>query len=251
MNGKKAIEKGVEMAKRLTWAEKLRRWQKGQDEATAKVLMSPPGKTTLLQATPFPGVVIIMGSRGSGKTGLAHEIMSQLHNRRGLGGALLLPIVPRGKSRLLPSWVRVVISASQLPKKSVCIIDEAAQVAHARRSQCATAVLLDNLISISRHRQQLIIFIAHHSRKLDINLIHDSDRLFWKQPTEAHALFERDELQLFTRKALGFFADIRGEKARLKATYVMDLHHLKFSRFNNGLPPWWSQTISHGFQNYR
>ncbi|MBA7654358.1 hypothetical protein ES703_62235 [subsurface metagenome] len=239
------------MTPKVTWAEKLKRWQKGQNEATARALMSPPAKTTLLQSIPFPGVVIIMGSRGSGKTGLAHEIMSQLHNRRRLGGALLLPTVPRGKSRVLPSWVKVVMSISQLPKRSVCIIDEAAQVAHARRSQSATAVQLDNLVSISRHRQQLILFISHHSRKLDLNLIHDSDRILWKQPTEAHALFERDELQLFTRKALEFFAGIKGEKARQKATYIMDLHHLQFTWFNNSLPSWWSETISHGFQDYR
>lgn len=239
------------MTPKLTWGEKLRRWQKAQDEDTAKALMSPPEKTTLLRATPFPGVVIVMGSRGSGKTGLAHEIMSQFHNRRHFGGALLLPAIPRAKSRLLPSWVKVALSISQLPKRSVCIIDEAAQVAHARRSQSAMAVQLDNLISISRHRQQLIIFIAHHSRKLDINLIHDSDRLFWKQPTEAHALFERDELQLFTRKALEFFTGIKGERARQKLTYVMDLHHLQFLRFNNSLPPWWSEAISDGFQDYR
>jgi hypothetical protein len=234
---------------RKSWSEKLKQWQKGQDETTAKAIMSPPGKTTLLRAVPFPGVVIIMGRRGSGKSGLAHEIMSQFHSRRNLGGALLLPFTP--KRRLLPSWIRVVPSIFQLPKRCVCLIDEAAQVAHARRTQAAAAVQLDNLISISRHRHQLILFISHHSRKLDLNLIHDSDRLFWKQPTEAHALFERDELQLFTRKALEFFASIRGEKAQQKATYVMDLHHLQFLHFNNGLPPWWCETISEGFQDYR
>lgn len=236
------------MTKKL-WTEKLKQWQKGQDEATAKAIMSEPEKTTLLKSIPFPGVVIIMGARGSGKTGLAHEIMSQLHSRRMLGGALLLPMPPH--RRMVPTWIKVVSSISLLPKRSVCIIDEAAQVAHARRSQSAGAVQLDNLISISRHRLQLILFISHHSRKLDLNLIHDSDRLFWKRPTEAHALFERDELQLFMRKALEFFAGIKGERAQQKATYIMDLHHLQFKWFNNGLPPWWSETISHGFQDSR
>ena len=234
-----------------TWAEKLKMWQKAQDENTAKALMSPPEKTTLLKAIPFPGVVIIMGSRGSGKTGLAHEIMETFHDSRKLGGALLLPLSLRGKKKLLPSWVKVVSSISQLPKKSVSIIDEAAQVAHARRSQSTMAVQLDNLISISRHRQQLILFISHHSRKLDLNLIHDSDRIVWKCPTEAHALFERDELQRFTRKALEFFTSIKSGKARQKATYLMDLHHLRFLWFNNGLPSWWSETISQGFQDLR
>jgi hypothetical protein len=234
------------------WAERLKKWQKGQDEAMAKALMSAPARTTILKAIPFPGVVIIMGARGKGKTALAHEIMGQFHNKRHLGGALLLPSpLPRTKNRLLPSWVKVVTSVSILPKNSVAVVDEAAQVAHARRAQSATAINLDNLVSISRHRKQLIIFIAHHSRKLDINLIHDSDVLLWKEPTEAHVLFERDEMQTFTRKARDFFSGINSHKARLKATYVMDLHHLSFAWLNNSLPQWWSEALSNGFEDYR
>lgn len=240
------------MNPKVSWAEKLKRWQKGQDEALAKSLMSPPEQTTLLKAIPFPGVVIIMGARGAGKTGLAHEIMRQFHNRKHLGGAILLPqYLPPKQKRLLPDWMQVVTMVNLLPKRSVCLIDEAAQVAHARRSQSASAVKLDNLISISRHRQQLILFVSHHSRKLDINLIHDSDRLLWKQPTEAHALFERDELQLFTRKALEFFNGVRTDSTKLKATYLMDLHHMQFRWFKNGLPEWWCEALSNGFQDYR
>ena len=237
------------MTPKQSWAQKLKAWQKGQDEATAKALLSPPVKTTLLAVIPNTGVILIMGSRGAGKSGLAHEIMAQVHNRRKLGGALLLPSVR--KKPPVPGWIKVVSSISELPMRSVCVIDEAAQVAHARRSQSAQAVEMDNLISISRQRQQLIVLVSHHSRKLDLNLIHDSDKILWKQPTEAHALFERDELQMFTRKALEFFGNIKSEKARQKATYVMDLHRLRFSWFNNGLPTWWSDAISCGFQGHK
>lgn len=235
-----------------TWSQKLKKWQKDGDESRAKSIMSPPEKSTILRSLPFPGVVLIMGARGKGKTGLAHEIMRQFHSRKHLAGAILYPeVLSRKKRKLVPEWVKIVSSINALPKKSVVIIDEAAQVAHSRRSQSAAAVKLDNLISISRHRKQLILFISHHSRKLDINLIHDSDRLVWKEPTEAHAMFERDELQLFTRKALDFFAAIKGEKARMKATYVMDLHHMKFSSFNNGLADWWCDQLSDGFEDIR
>jgi len=229
-----------------SWAQKLKTWQKGQDEASAKALMSPPTKTTLLAMLPHTGVIIIMGARGGGKSGLAHEILAQAHAKRHIGGALLLP--GARKRPRLPRWIKVVSSISQLPTRSVCVIDEAAQVAHARRSQSGQAIEIDNLVSISRQRKQLIVLVSHHSRKLDLNLIHDSDKILWKQPTEAHALFERDELQMFTRKALEFFGTIKGTKARLRATYVMDLHELKFSRFNNGLPSWWSEQVSCGFQ---
>lgn len=240
------------MSAKKSWSEKLKAWEKAQDEALAKALMSPPTHTTMLQAVPFPGVVIILGARGKGKTGLGHAIMEVFHSRRRLPGAVLVPVtMVKAMQRVLPKWIKPVTSISSLPKGAVCLIDEATQVAHARRTQSATAIRLDNLVSISRHRRQLIIFITHHSRKLDINLIHDSDRLLWKEPTEAHALFERDEIQLFTRKALDFFRAIKGEKNRLKATYVMDLHHMTFSKFNNKLPLWWTDRISNGFEDFR
>lgn len=231
-----------------SWVEKRKQWQKAQDEAIAKVLMSPPAKSTILKTIPFPGVVIILGTRGSGKSGLAHEIMYCFHTSKHLDGAILMPeLLPPKKRKLLPKWIKVVSSIRSLPKKSVCIIDEAAQVAHARRTQSAQAVSLDNLISISRHRQQLIVVVVHHSRKLDLNIIHDSDRIIWKQPTQAHALFERDEMQLFTRKAIEFFGSLKTEKSRMNHSYVMDFHSLRFLWFRNGLPPWWCDELSAGW----
>ena len=240
------------MAAKESWATKFKKWERDQKETFAKALMSPPEPTTILKAIPYPGVIILMGSRGSGKTGLAHEIMSQFHSKKKLQGCLLLTgVLTRSQKKFLPAWVSTVSAVSQLPRKAVVLIDEAAQLAHARRSQSAMAVNLDNLISISRHRMQLIIFIAHHSRKLDINLIHDSDRLLWKQPTEAHVMFERDELQMFTRKAMEFFSQIKGEKQRKRATYVMDLHHLRFGQMTNKLPSYWREEISNGFQAFK
>ena len=237
------------MTPKQSWSNKLKAWQKGQDEATAKALMSPPVKKSLLSVIPATGVILIMGRRGSGKSGLAHEIMAQAHHTRKMGGALLLPSTR--KKPKLPAWIKVVCSTKELPMNSVCVIDEAAQVAHARRSQSAQAIEIDNLVSISRQRQQLIVLVSHHARKLDLNLIHDADKILWKQPTEAHALFERDELQMFTRKALEFFGAIKGPKARQRATYVMDLHQLQFCCFNNGLPSWWTEDVSCGFVSYQ
>lgn len=110
---------------------------------------------------------------------------------------------------------------------------------------------LDNLIGISSQRNQLIIFISHHSRKLDLNVIHEVDRIFWKEPTYAHQLFERDELSDFTMRAYDFLHSIGGEKAKKKATLVMDFHNLnlRFLKCNNNLPPWWSDDLSRLLQD--
>lgn len=241
------------MAPKKSYMDKLKDWRKQNADNYAKTLMSSPAKTTLLRVIPFPGVVLIMGHRRYGKTGVAHEIAYEMHTRRGTTAALHLPGVPdelrRKMQRLLPKWIRITTSTSQWPKDAVVIFDEASQSAHARRTQTGDAVSLDNLIGISGQRNQLILFISHHSRKLDPNVVHEVDRILWKMPTHAHALFERDELSDFTYKALDFFGKIRGETAKKRATLVMDFHQLQFSTFNNKLPPWWNDKLSRIFQD--
>ena len=242
------------MAPKRSWNDRLKRWEDARRERIAIALLSPPEHTTIMQAIPYPGVVLIMGARRKGKSGVAHKIMHVFHQRRHLNGAIYLPPtflhLKRKLERLVPDWIQVVTSISRLPSNSVVLIDEAAQAAHARRTQSKTSVTLDNLIGISGQRSQLILFVSHHSRKLDPNVVHECDRVLWKPPTYAHALFERDEIHRFTFKALDFFEGLKSDKARLKATLVMDFHHLRFSTFNNELAPWWSEELSHLFEEF-
>lgn len=235
------------------WFEKLKKWRKDKQEEYAKAILSPPGTATLYGVLPYPGVVLVMGARRKGKTGLAHEAARQFHSRRRIPAVVHLPHAPEAQrkkiQRLLPPWMKIVSRVSEWPKNCIVIYDEAAQSAHARRTQSGDAVQLDNLIGISGQRNQLIIFISHHSRKLDLNVIHEVDRIFWKEPTYAHQMFERDELSDFTMRAYDFFHEIKGEKAKLKATLMMDFHNLRFLKFNNGLPPWWCNDLSCLFQD--
>ena len=246
---------GRSMVKTRSWADKLKDWRKKHEEAYAKAVLSPPPKTTIYRTIPFPGVVLIMGHRRWGKSGLAHEIANQFHNKRHVKGVLHLPDVPdpvrRKVQKLLPKWFTVVTSRADWPKNAIVLYDEASQSAHARRSQSSAAVDLDNLIGICGQRNQLILFVCHHSRKLDINVVRGVDLIMWKRPTQAHAVFERDELSDFAFKALEFFSEIKGDVAKKKATLVMDFQNLKFSQFNNSLPPWWTDELSRIFQDIK
>lgn len=234
-----------------SWGEKLRKWQRTGDEKFAKAVMSKPGKTTIAREIPFPGVIVIMGDIRRGKTGLAFSIMDGFHKRRGLPGCLFLPFKLSPKKRkALPSWVSVVGNMAMLPKRSVVVFDEAAQTAHARRAMSSDAISLDALTALAGQRDQLIIYIAHFSRKLDPNLITAAHRVIWKEPTQAHAMFERDEMQMFTRRALEVFADIKGNVTRLRTSYVMDFRHLRFSTMTNGLPDWWCDELSRIFEDH-
>lgn len=241
---------------KISWTERLKKWRQNHEEEYAKIIMSPPEQTTALRAFPFPGTVLIMGAKRKGKSGLAHDVAEKLHNRKGLPAVLHLPISVPMKMRdevqkLLPAWMKVVTSMDEWPKKCIIIYDEAAQGAHARRSQSGNAVHLENIIGISGQREQLIIFIAHHSRKLDINIFRDIDRIAWKLPTYAHWIFERNEFSDFVMKAFDFFRKIRRESTIYRTTVMVDFQNLRIMTFTNGLPSYWSDKLSRLFENMK
>lgn len=238
---------------KTNWSDKLRKWRRDNEESYAMTILSPPRKISLYQALPFPGLVLVMGDRRMGKTAIAHEGANVMHKRRGLPAVVHIPNVPESIkkkiAKLLPPWMHLVTSRNQWPKDCIVIYDEAAQSAHARRSQSGQAVELDDLIGISGQRNQLIFFISHHSRKLDVNVVTEVNRIMWKKPTYAHQLFERDEVHDFSMRAYEFFRNIKGEVARKRATLVLDFDEFSLYQVNNSLPPWWSDDLSRLFQD--
>ena len=236
-----------------SWGDKLKNWRQKHAEGYAKAILAPPEKTSLYRCIPYPGCVLIMGRRRFGKSGLAHEIVNQFHNKRGCPAVLHLPHVPekmrKKVQKLLPNWFKVMTDYNKWPEGAFVVYDEASQSAHARRSQSEYAVTLDNMIGISGQRNQTILFISHHSRKLDLNIIHELDLIIYKQPTYAHAIWERDELSDITYKAAEFFKPIKSELARKKASLLLDFETFEFQTFNNQLAPWWSDDLSRLFRD--
>jgi len=245
-----------------TFLDKLRRWRKDKEEQYARAIMEMPAKGTIIKAIPFPGVVLIMGRRRFGKTALAHEIANQIHKVRNVPAVVHLPPsapqeIKKKIQKILPDWIMVTTKKEEWPKRCVVIYDEAAQTAHARRTQSGAAVELDNLIGVSGQREQLLIFICHHSKKLDPNVVREVNRIIWKQPTYAYQLFERDELTDFTMKASDFFADLRRGRAYTepvkkllkKSSLMLDFDDFRFVTIENKLPPYWTEDLSTLFQD--
>jgi len=196
-------------------------------------------------AFPWPGVVVMMGDRGSGKTATAHWIMEQWHkDRKGpANGAVYMG--PRGAQAVLPDWVTLPQSYKTLPQDAVIIIDEGQEHANSRRFQSAANLEIGNLVALSRQRRQLIILIAHQSRKLDVQLVLDSSCVIWKTPTRGHLMFERRELQPFTARALQALDGVKGDKR--KWAYALDFRNLEFGTLRTGLASWWCEELSNGF----
>jgi len=245
-----------------SYLEKLKTYRREKEEQYARTIMEKPSPTTILKSIPFPGVALIMGRRRYGKTATAHQIASELHKSRGIPGIVHMPpsTSPDLRNRIqkmLPTWIKVTTKKEEWPKRCVVIYDEAAQTAHARRTQSGDAVELDNLIGISGQREQLLIFICHHSRKLDPNVVREVNRIIWKQPTYAYMLFERDELSDFTMKAFDYFSALRKgrpynetvKRVLKKACLMLDFDDFRFVTFDSKLPTYWTEDLSVLFQD--
>jgi len=242
-----------------TLQNKLKKWRESHADNYAHTLLDTPAPTTILRFVPKVGVILIMGDLGMGKSAEAHAIAETLHKAYHKPAVIHLPIIPdRFKNKvqaLLPKWVKVVTDRKLWPKGGVIIIDEAAQQAHARRTQSKEAIELDNLLSIARQREQLIIFISHHSRKLDPNIVQQVTQIHWKQPTYAHQLFERDEMQDFSMRAFDFFQIVRKGRPWKQCTQAMqrtvkattlalDMQDFRFATFKNKVASYWSENLS-------
>jgi hypothetical protein len=158
---------------------------------------------------------------------------------------------------MLPKYMKVTTRMTEWEKDSGVIYDETSQSAHARRTQSSDAVELDNLIGVSGQRNQTLIFIGHHTKKLDPNIVREVNKIIWKRPSYGYQLFERDELSEFTMKAFDFFEGIRnGRKltpaVRLKLKkygLVLNMDEFNFNSIENKLPAHWSEKLSCLFQD--
>jgi len=210
---------------------------------TRVAAVTPDSRYDFKQAFPYPGVVVIMGQRGQGKTATSYWVMDRWHTltQGAVNGAIVY--APRTIKPLLPEWVALPKSLNSIPHKSVVIIDEAQLVAHARRSASAENLSLANLVSLSRQREQLILLIAHHSRKLDMLDVMEASRVVWKRPSEGHLMFERREIKPFTARAVQAFKSMKGDSRQW--AYVADFENLRFGMMKVGLPPWWDEKLSY------
>jgi len=245
-----------------TFLDQLRTWRKDKEEQYARTVMEPPIKSTILKLFRLPGIALILGSRRFGKTASAHKIGETLHNHYGVRVMVHLPKstpieIKRKIQKLLPEYMKVTTKTEEWEKDSVVIYDEAAQSAHARRTQSGDAVELDNLIGISGQRNQFLIFICHHTKKLDPNVVREVNFIIWKRPTYAYQLFERDELSDFTMKAFDYFAALRKgrkltdaiRKMLKRSNLVLDFNDFRFFSFDNPLPTYWTDDLSNLFED--
>lgn len=243
-----------------TWNEKLKERRQEHADSYARAMLVPPTPTTFNNILPNPGVILLMGERRMGKSGTAHAVAQDAHDRLHMPRVLHLPshikkTVTEKIRKLLPPDFIITTKVSEWPTGAVIIFDEAAQGAHARRTSSGDSVELDNIVGISGQRKQIVVFISHHSRKLDINLVTEVNQIWFKCPSYAHTIFERDEVSDFTMRAWDYFDGLRRHKAWRElapeqqvliksSTLALDMDQFHFYCFRNRLPDYWTQELS-------
>lgn len=207
----------------------------------------PPIKTwdNALKETPFRkvSVILILGHRRMGKSGTGWWLLEKLHHKY-KGKAVVAIGMAKSKRKLVPPWVKHIDDALKLPENAIVLADEAAIRYSARRSFSDPNVVMSGMIGLSGQRKQIIIFIAHTARLLEVEQVFDSDLVVYKLPSAAHVKFERRETAEYTLKARNALLEKRDPR---KWAYILDFHFDRQSLLRTGLPTFWSEELSHAW----
>jgi len=165
--------------------------------------MNPPEWEDIL-VEPF--VALILGQRGSGKTALGHRLMEVFGEDTDRQAYILG--FPEHLEDELPDWIEVLppdTGRDEWPEDSLVLIHEAHQLLHARRSQNSENLEIDELVTISRHRNSCIVFETQQSQRLDRNSVTAVDAIIFREPALLQAEFERSAMKKIVRDAEEMF----------------------------------------------
>ncbi|MDD5547052.1 MAG: hypothetical protein PHO67_07880 [Candidatus Omnitrophica bacterium] len=193
--------------------------------------------TSILKQTRV-GTAVIVGYLGKGKSALAWQLAEIAHNA---GRAVYVIGMPKKTQKYAPGWAKHAKDLRKIPKGAFVLVDEAALRYSCRRSQSDNNVALGGLNALARQRDQLIVFVAHTSRMLEIEAVLDCKMLIYRKPSMAHIMFERRELAPWTQEARDA---IMSQKQTIKWAYVIDLEDGKKGLVKCHLPGFWSEELS-------
>jgi len=190
-----------------------------------------------------PSVVLITGARNNGKSALAHFIVEDFHKRNIPTYMLVFPQIEKKIRKLVPNWLHLVTDMKDAPENCIILCDESALRYHAVDWNKKETHIMENIISISRHRKQTVIFIAHMTRKFSVTLL-DIDVLLCKKPGIFHSMIERQEFKKLIETVKKVFETIPEEDIK-KYCYVYsdEFKGLK----TNKIPEYWTENLSEAY----
>jgi len=200
-----------------------------------------------LNVVEYPSVGIIFGKRGFGKSALGWFLLDYLSRKYNTDAYILG--LPAQKYHLVPAHIGKLTmnNISNLPENCVIFVDEGALHFYAREWHKDTHKIIDKMLSISRHKKQILIMATHYPRKLDINIITDSDFLLFKKPSRMHIMYgHRGELRSLFLKVERRFEGLPNDAQK---RYVYAISDNFEGMLENPLPSFWSEELSNSFSS--
>ena len=146
----------------------------------------------------------------------------------------------------MPGWIGIVPSVEDIPPGSVALVDESYILFHSRASSLQRAEVLSNLINLSRHRDQTLIFVTQEGRQIDVNIVSTASVIIFKNPGILQLEFERKQLRRIAEEAQRMFAAINS-RDKTKWSYVHAPVSDYIGMVENSLPSFWSTGLSKAY----
>ena len=194
-----------------------------------------------LKVIKHPSVALVLGKRGSGKSGLGHRLLELLRYKA-------RPYViglPKEARVMLPDWVGMAASLEDVKGSAIILVDEAYIPYHARAGTTAGARTMSQAVNLSRQKEQTLIFVTQEARQIDKNIASSADVFIFKDPGAMQLKFDRRELNEIAVKASEAFATIKGDKRQWSFIYAPDTDFAGL--LQNTLPTFWNKKLSHVF----
>jgi hypothetical protein len=192
-----------------------------------------------------PVTILIVGSRGSGKSALGYKLLEYLKH----WARPYIVALPQKARRYLPEWIGSVPSLEDIPLNSIALIDESFILFHARASSSQRAEALSNLINLSRQRSQTMIFVSQEGRQIDINIVSSASIIIFKNPSILQLEFERKQMRRIAEEAHRMFAAIN-DRDKNKWAYVYAPGSNFIGILENSLPSFWTPSLSKAYVDH-
>lgn len=185
-------------------------------------------------------VNVIVGYKGMGKSGLGYYLLEKIAPKY-----KLLPVVvnfPREKQKLLPqNYVIASLSDALTTENAIILVDEGT-------TQLPAGGRLEEFIkacsSLTRQKDQLIIFIFHASRDIGSRILRGIDVLMIKEPSRRQ-IEQGSKDKYFRELLIKAKQEIKAQKGEKRSFTYVDSEEPEFSGLmENGLPSFWSEELS-------